>query len=49
MREDIWIDATYGDPEALKYVLDHNVRDVFILEELHNRLYPFSKWSRTSI
>lgn len=43
-----WQKAKYGDPEALGEVLDHNKRDVVILEELHNRLHNYRKWTRKS-
>ena len=36
-----WTMAGTGDAKALKYVLDHNIRDCDILEELHMRLEPF--------
>ena len=41
--------AKYGHPIALGKVVEHNVADVEILEQLHNRLSPFRKWVRTSI
>lgn len=43
------IDARYGDPEALKWLLHHNVEDVIILQRLHDLLWEHSKWIRTSI
>ena len=49
VEPEVWQRARSGDKKALEYVLDHNIRDVVILEKLHNRLYPFSKWTRTSI
>lgn len=47
--KDMWRKAKYGDPFSLKYVLDHNIGDVVILEELHDRLEPFKKWERKGI
>lgn len=47
--KEFWRQAKYGDPLALKYVLDHNVGDVNILEELHDRLEPFKKWEKRGI
>jgi len=44
-----WRKAQYGHKESLQYVLDHNIADVVILEELHNKLLPFRKWIRSSI
>lgn len=46
--KNVWRRAKYGDPKALKEVLEHNVPDVVILETLHNKLTPFRKWIRTS-
>lgn len=46
---DIWEKARYGDKKALKYVLDHNIRDVEILELLHEKVEGFSSNARTSI
>jgi uncharacterized protein YprB with RNaseH-like and TPR domain len=40
----VWRKAKYGDPAALKDVLEHNIGDVVILEALHDRLEPFSKF-----
>ena len=44
-----WLKSKYGDPEALNYVLEHNIADVEILEDLHKKLEPYSKWTRKSI
>lgn len=41
---DVWRRAKYGDPKALKEVLDHNIYDVIILERLHEKLSDFAKW-----
>lgn len=41
---EIWRRARYGDKKALVQVLDHNMHDVIILEELHNKLTNFAKW-----
>ncbi len=45
----IWKRASKGNEEALKYVLDHNIRDVEILELLHKRLWNFSSNPKSSI
>jgi len=47
--KDWWRKAHWGDPEALKYVLLHNIGDVEITEKLHNRLVTFRRWTKTSI
>ena len=35
VKPDMWRKARYGDEKAMKYVYDHNVADVVILEKLH--------------
>jgi len=37
----IWRGAMYGDPKSLKYVLDHNIADVRILERLHKKIEEY--------
>lgn len=49
IEKDIWMKARYGDPKALRYVLDHNKGDVEITEKLHNKLEFTRKWTRRSI
>jgi len=44
-----WMLAQTGDKEALEYVLDHNIRDVEILEELHKKIEIFVKTANKSI
>ena len=44
-----WKMASKGDKKSLEYVLDHNIRDVEILEELHKRLWFFSSNPKSSI
>jgi len=46
---EIWERAKYGDGEALKYVLDHNIRDVEILEMLHDKVGNFHSRPKTSV
>tara|TARA_R110002020_G_scaffold58750_5_gene161000 strand:+ start:9694 stop:10422 length:729 start_codon:yes stop_codon:yes gene_type:complete len=38
----VWRDARYGNKDALKYVLDHNVADVEILEDLHKKIEQYT-------
>ena len=47
--KDIWRRAKYGDPEALAEVLSHNIADVEITEQLHDRLSFTRSWSRKSL
>lgn len=49
LKKETWRKAKYGDPEAIKEVLEHNIGDVVILEELHDRIAPFQKWCKKSI
>jgi uncharacterized protein YprB with RNaseH-like and TPR domain len=49
LRGEIWVKASLGDKEALKYILDHNIEDVRVLEKVHARLEPFMKPIRRSI
>lgn len=46
LDKSIWLRARYGDEKALRYVLDHNIKDVKILERLHNRLLGINKWMK---
>ena len=45
----IWMKARYGNPSAIAQVVEHNIADVVILEELHDKLVPFRKWTKTSL
>ena len=38
----VWRDARYGNKKALKYVFDHNVADVEILEDLHKKIEQYT-------
>lgn len=49
LDKDTWRAAKYGNKKALEEVLVHNVADVVILEELHDKLADFAKWTRRSI
>jgi uncharacterized protein YprB with RNaseH-like and TPR domain len=49
VRGDIWNAARVGDQEALTYVLNHNVEDVQILAELHNKIGGFRQIPRRSL
>lgn len=44
-----WIRALSGDEYSLKYILDHNKKDVIILEKLHNRVKDFVRNTTRSI
>jgi uncharacterized protein YprB with RNaseH-like and TPR domain len=49
IEREAWRRAKYGNEEALREVVEHNVGDVEILELLHNKLEPFRKWTRSSV
>lgn len=49
LDKNVWRLAKYGDPKALAEVLDHNIGDVVILEQLHEKLDPLRKWMKRSI
>jgi DNA polymerase elongation subunit (family B) len=45
----VWNAARVGDPEAMEYVIDHNIEDVKILAELFNKTNGSRPLSRTSL
>jgi DNA polymerase elongation subunit (family B) len=45
----IWQAARVGNKEALEYVLNHNIEDVQILAELHNKIGGFRNVTRRSL
>lgn len=49
LEPSVWRAAMFGDPKAVNYVLEHNIADVDITEQLHNKLEPYAKWSKKSI
>lgn len=49
LKGSTWVKAKYGDAAALQEVLDHNIADVVILEQLHDRLEPFAKWTKKGV
>ena len=44
-----WQRARLGEPEALDYVVEHNVIDVTILERLYERYRPYFRLTKKSI
>jgi uncharacterized protein YprB with RNaseH-like and TPR domain len=44
-----WQKARWGDKEALEYIVEHNVEDVYVLEEVYDKLRPFVKVTRKSL
>lgn len=45
----IWAKARYGQKKELDYVMNHNLEDVKILEDLHDKVWDQVQWQRTSI
>ncbi len=46
---ELWMEAGYGDKTALGFIVEHNKKDVEILQNLFQKLEPYSKWTRKSI
>lgn len=44
-----WQLAKIGDEKALKYILDHNIRDTQILEFVHKKLENYSNIPKTAL
>lgn len=38
----IWIDAMAGDQKAIRYVVDHNIQDVKVLEGVYQKIKPLA-------
>ena len=45
----VWQKARWGDKNALGYILEHNERDVYVLEEVYTKLRDFVKVTKKSI
>lgn len=39
----VWVRASFGDKEALRYILEHNIADVEVLEKVYDRLEPYAR------
>ena len=44
-----WIKALMGDPAALAYILDHNIKDVTELKRLYQKVMPYRNATNTSV
>jgi len=44
-----WTLATIGNEEALKYVLEHNIKDVLVLEKVYNKLKEYGMVTKRSV
>lgn len=49
LEKDIWRRAKYGDKASLEKVVEHNLGDTKILEELHDRLAKYGKFTKKSV
>lgn len=49
LDKEIWRQAKYGEPKAIKKVLYHNTQDVIILEKLHDKIEFTKKWIKTGV
>ena len=45
----VWQKARWGDKKALNYIVEHNKGDVYVLEEVYEKLRPFVQVTRKSI
>lgn len=49
LEPEIWVQASFGDKEAIKYIKEHNIQDVIILEKVHDKLEPFMRGVQRSV
>lgn len=49
LKPEVWVQASFGDKEAIKYIHVHNIADVTILEKVHDRLEPFMRGVQRSV
>lgn len=46
---DYWVRAIQGNQKALEYILDHNIKDVYILRKVYNTLKDYARRGWCSI
>jgi hypothetical protein len=46
IEQRFWVLANTGNPDAIKYICEHNKADVEILEKAHERLAKFESIGR---
>lgn len=44
-----WVKSLTGNKKSLNYILDHNIKDVIILEKVYHELEPFVRQTNRSI
>ena len=49
LKPEVWVAASFGDKKAIRYILNHNIADVTILEKVHEKLEPFMRGVQRSI
>lgn len=49
LKPEIWVQASFGSKEAIKYIHEHNIADVVVLEKVHNVLEPFMRGVSRSV
>jgi len=42
----VWVQANSGNVDAIGYILDHNKKDVLLLEEVHKKLQEYEARTR---
>jgi uncharacterized protein YprB with RNaseH-like and TPR domain len=45
----IWFRAMAGKSDALKFILTHNLEDVYSTEKLMNKIWKYSRITKSSI
>jgi len=49
IEPDLWVKALFGHKESIDLIHEHNVWDVKVLQEVHKRMEPYIKGTRTSL
>ena len=49
LEPEVWVAASFGDKQAISYILQHNIADVKVLEQVDERLEQYYKKVNTSL
>lgn len=49
LKPEVWVQASFGDKQAIQYIHTHNIADVTILEKVHDRLEPYMRGVQKSV
>jgi uncharacterized protein YprB with RNaseH-like and TPR domain len=49
IKSEYWVSALSGDETSLKYIQNHNLKDVIVLEKVFNKMQPYFKLTNRSI